>query len=218
MQVQSTQNTTANYDNSIQKSQETSSSKFDMTKPFDINTFSFEDYKNISSSDLHKWLEPESDTLTGDAIHLFGLAHYTDDDTFNKILFNKAQSSLKQSGNLENFNKNFMSPLLTMTLKMPSEMPNRMIIQSEIYEENENQTNNFMERGYFFDKKEIINQIKEFPEYYEHTKDNSVWTTDINSIFKYMNDILNEYEKRTNENNATLDNYTKNSKPNVLAI
>ena len=226
MQVEPTQTTTP-YVNEIKKNESTSNTTFDITKPFDINTFSFEDYKSIGSKDLDNWIKSGNHTedTYNSALMLNAIASYTEDDTLNKVLFDKAKSGFNSTGTLDDFNKNFRNPILMASMQNDNEKQIEIALAKaikanpEAFEKYTNQSpvQNSTEKDSFNQKSNLIDLINGFSNFYEQTKDNTVWTTDIDSIFKYMDDILNEYEKRANENNATLDNYTKNNKPNALA-
>ena len=215
MQVEATQTTTP-YVNETKKTESTSSSTFDMTKPFDINTFSFEDYKNIDSKTLYEWTK-EDISLQSSAGYLKKMSQLTEDDVFNEIMFKKAQDSyLKHENPTTELQKVFF-PLALMDFEMPTKMPNRVKPNNESSAEFSGGGTYFPNVEYYVESKEFINAIKSFPEYYTNSLSYTEWKMNPINAMEYMDDILNEYEKRTNENNATLNNYTKNNKPNALA-
>ena len=237
MQVQSTQSTTANYDNSIQKSQETSSTKFNMTKPFDINTFSFEDYKNVSPDELLE-LTKGNPELRASAGTLKMVSDYTEDDTLNKILFEKAKEAYNLNGSTNDIIKNVLAPLTFMNAPMEA-LDNNMDLyiannpdkffnsdssnnshstEKSQFSQTISPSQSFKENGYYVSSNIFLKELNDFPKWYENTLDKHNWNIDVNSIMKSMRDILSKYEQQTSESNATLENYTKNNKPNALNI
>ncbi|RXJ76188.1 hypothetical protein CRV03_10515 [Arcobacter sp. F155] len=217
MQVQSTQAVTLEYTTSKTQKSNSADIKFDMSKPFDINTFSFEDYKNIDAKDLYEWTK-EDKSLQSSAGYLKKMSQLTEDDVFNEIMFSKAQESYLKHSNPATELQNVFFPLALMDFEMPTEMPNRMKPNYESKADFSGGGTPFPNIEYYVESKEFINEIKSFPEYYKNSLTYTDWEMDPFHAMNYMNDILNKYEKRTNENNATLDSLTKNNRPNALYV
>ena len=106
MQIESTTNT--NYVSNVQKSsqtgepEKTSEERFDMSKPFDIDSFTFEGYKVINYDDLEEWIKnsniPNEKEVLAKTNMLSGMTIMTNDDTFNRVLFDKTNESYDETG------------------------------------------------------------------------------------------------------------------------
>ena len=190
-------------------------SSFDMSKPFDINTFTFEDFKNISKEDLVKWTEKDENIK--DIHWLKMMTTFTEDETLNKTLFNKAKESHIKTGNIDEFFRNVITPLTLMNTPMKPLEENSELF----FRDNPDIFNNKsrLEKNQIPTKKEansddLLSDLRKFPSWYENAKTKEGFTIhiDMQASIDYMNDILKNYKQKISENNAALEQYTRNTR------
>jgi len=220
MQVQTTNTVdyiTATKDTTkTNKVETTSDVKFDMSKPFDIDSFTFEDYKFIDRKDLGDWIKnsnlPNKNEVSTKVGLLMTTVFYSDDDTLNEVLFDKLDQEYKQGGTGTEFLSTVLLPLGEMaspfdltTLKEIKNTPTKM--------------ERYFENGvYSFDAKDVLSNIKSFPDFYNNLdSEYKKFMGDISGTNQAFNEIITEYTKRKDEQNATLDAYTRNTKQNPVS-
>ena len=171
MQVQSTQTVTPEYSTTqTQKNDNSSTVKFDTSKTFDLNTFSFEDYKNISAQELSDWIMNGDRPGDGfEAITFNNLASYTDDDDLNEIIFDKAKELFKQNdGSMRGIFESFLLPLANMNspieIKEDTFYNNKPIPYQEDYV---NKFDEYATRSSLYSIDNVLNNIKNMPDFYE---------------------------------------------------
>ncbi len=239
MQINSTTNTAA-YTTTVKetsKTQEIQTSeekKFDMTQPFDIDSFTFEDYKAIDAKDLREWivnsdLTKEEETK---ADMLAQMTTMTDDDTLNRVLFNKTNESYDKTG--ESLFSTVFIPLADMRDADKRDyylgMAYRNSMNPEGTERFKNDSNNGATASnggekstsnFHFSAKDMISDMQNFQEFYNNLdSDNSTkgLMGDVSDTFQIFDEILAEYTKLKDEQNAALDAYTRNTKQNPIAV
>jgi len=233
MQVQTTNTvdyTTATKDTTqTNKAETTSNVKFDMSKPFDIDSFTFEDYKAINYDDLEEWIKSsklpnEKDVLAKTNI-LASMTIMTDDDTFNKVLFDKTNESYNQTGK---------SLFLSVFVPLADMRSGGRLVQEEhsrltdpaVEESFKNDPNNWSTSltggrrtaSYFFEIDSMLSDMKKFPDFYNNLDtEYKKLMGDVRDTYQAFDEIIAEYTKRKNEANATLDAYTRNTKQNPVS-
>jgi len=77
----------------------------------------------------------------------------------------------------------------------------------------------YFENGvYSFDAKDVLSNIKSFPDFYNNLdSEYKKFMGDISGTNQAFNEIITEYTKRKDEQNATLDAYTRNTKQNPVS-
>lgn len=221
--------TSVNYVKSSKKIDEVNKTKssFDMSKPFDVKSFTFEDFKKISGKDLSNWTKDHKKIgLSQDTHWLKMIASYTDDDTLNRILFDKAKKSYIATGNTSEFFWKVLTPLELMN--MPREP------QKEDFKLGLNSKNNFLnepsiaasspyyktydQHGYYVKSNALLDDMKKLPEWYENvlTIPEITIHIDLTSSIEYLNDIISEYEKAKVDNNSSLNQYTRNTRQDAI--
>lgn len=189
--------------------------KFDMTKPINIESFTFEDYKNIDGKELYNWIKNSSleneDDVHSKANALWSMAHHSDDNILNEVLFDKLDNSLGHGGTYSDFIGNVLVPLMDMASP----------IDFETLEEIANDTTKmekYMDNGVrVFDAEDVLSNMKSFPEYYSGltTKSKELFA-DVTHTYQAFDEIITEYTKRKEEENATLEAYTRNTKQSLF--
>ena len=233
MEIQSATSTAVSYMSSPKQKETISNEKFDMNKIFDIKTFSFDYYKNITSEDLEKWIKNgEHPEDAGNASFLNAMASHTEDDDFNEILFNKAKDEFDRTGKFMQLTSTVLVPLSDMMSggKNPIANPETIGIflnsnnpeflkENTVHQESDSdQYRSIRTKTSFFKIDEIISTLEGVTEYYQKNKDSILWGDNIEGVFSNVSDILNMYEAKKNENNATLNNYTKNTKYGTIYV
>lgn len=221
MQINSTTNTAA-YTTTVketsktQEIQTTEEKKFDMTQPFDIDSFTFEDYKAIEGKDLKAWIDNNSD-LTKEqknrAHELDQVATLTDDNTLNKLLFNKANESFEETGE-----SLFGALFLFVGFMEPLEIRHNNTDNESLKNDSKNQSISSNTEK-ICTAENILNNMGSFPEVYEEiqqTANNQISISD--NTFQLFDEILAEYTKLKDEQNAALDAYTRNTKQNPISV
>ena len=222
MQVQATGNTQEYANTSKKEKVENSSVKFDMTKPFDKENFTFNDYKNIDGKVLHDWLKEsnlpaeEESYISG----LFMLANHSDDDLLNEVLFDRVANG--ETSYNETIKTVFMG-LAEMEFVLDHEAiiraGNNKDSNAIITIPNERTTmHKHMVNGELkFKAEDILDNMKYFSQYYDGLSENQKRLYHTPSETSQAFDaIVAEYTKRKEENSGTLDAYTRNTKPNPL--
>lgn len=201
-------------------------SSFDMSKPFDIKTFSFEDYKKISKEDLYNWTKDDEDIdLSTDAHWLRMMANYTDDDTLSRVLFDKAKESYDASGNTSDIFWKILTPLTLMNMpREPQKEDFELGFNSHIYKSeflnrsgrvaSDASRETFEKHGYYVDSKALLDDMKKVPSWYENvlTIPEITIHIDLTPALEYLNDIVTRYEKAKADNNTALEQYTRNTR------
>jgi len=222
MQVHATENTQEYANTSKKEKVENSSVKFDMSKPFDINNFTFEDYKNIDGKVFGDWLK-ESNLPAEEESYISGLymlAHHSDNDVLNEVLFDRVASG--ETSYDETIKTVFMG-LSEMEFTLDYEAIVRAGDNNDsnaiITIPNERTTmHKHMVNGELrFKGEDILNNMKYFSQYYDELSENQ------KSMFykpsetsQAFDAIVTEYTKRKEEKSNTLDAYTRNTKQNPL--
>jgi len=232
MQVQTTTNTvdytTATKEaTKTNKVEITSDVKFDMSKPFDIDSFTFNDYKNISDKDLETWIKssnlPNQKEVENKVAQLTFMTSLTEDDTFNEVMFDKLNESYNTRG--ESLFSSVIMPLAGPVIisEENSALSNSTI--SEAFKKDSNNWTTTLSGGgertsdYYFKAEDLLSKMKNFPELYEKTqqKGDSILIKTENT-YQAFNEIIADYTKRKDEQNATLDAYTRNTKQNPVLV
>ena len=221
MQVNSTTNTRSYISPTLKSSQtqnteETSEKKFDTSKPFDIDSFTFEDYKNSHGNvDLTKWIKdsnlPNEKEVLNQVNGLVSTAFYSDDDTLNEVLYDKLDNSYDNGGTWKEFIFTTLLPLADMdssfdpiTLKEIKNVPTKM-------------ENYFVNGANVFKSEDVLSNMNNFREYYNNLEGvHKKLAGDPTSTYQAFAEITAEYTKRKDEANATLDAYTRNTKQNLI--
>ena len=241
MQVNSTTNTTS-YINPTQTSSQTQNTegvletKFDTSKPFDIESFTFEDYKAIDGQELHDWIKdsdlPNENEISNKVNAFMYTAFYSDDDTLNEIMFDRLDNTYDNGGDFKDYVFTTLLPLGNMnnpidhsmleeiankmadtngsfdfsTLKMPKDFPTKM----ESYNKNGAQV---------FKVEDVLSSMENFREYYNNLdSENKFYLDNPTATYQAFAEITAEYTKRKDEANATLDAYTRNTKQNLIEV
>lgn len=199
-------------------------SSFDMSKPFDIKTFSFEDYKKISKEDLYNWTKHDSD-LSTDAHWLRMMANYTSDDTLSSVLFDKAKESYDTTGSTDDIFRKILLPIELMNSpRQPQKEDfesgfNSYIDKNEFLNRSgrvasDASRDTFEKHGYYVDSKALLDDMKKVPSWYENvlTIPEITIHIDLTPALEYLNDIVTRYEKAKADNNTALEQYTRNTK------
>mgnify|MGYP000574260653 CR=1 FL=1 len=69
---------------------------------------------------------------------------------------------------------------------------------------------------FFTTKNKLFSDFDKFKDYYENSKENWSSNTNMNEIFKNMDEIKTLYTQKVEENNAILNSYTKNTKKQIF--
>lgn len=230
MKIESTTNT--NYVNTIQKISQTQEpektleKKFDMSKPFDVKSFTFEDYKTIDRKDLVDWIDnsnlpnkKEVEAIVGLSLNM---AYYTDNDTLNEVMFNKLHEEYRNSGTVTNFLEKTLLPLTDMKAGIENSMLGDIensLANPQVDEAFKNNSSNWsfslnggaVDITHFFSFNEVLSNMKNFPEFHKKlTSQYPEMYKNSDEIIQGFNEILTEYTKKKDEQNAILNAYTKN--------
>jgi hypothetical protein len=221
MQVNTSANTqyvtTVDQTTKTQKSEKSSEEKFDMTQPFDIDSFTFEDYKAIDRKDLGDWIKnsnlPNEKEVSAKAGQLKGMTDMTNDDTFNRVLFDKTNESYDETG--KSLFLSVFVPLADMReggISIKEKNPSSV---QEFEYDPSSLTGGRRTAPYFFEIEDMLSNMKGFPEFYNKLgSESKSLMGDVRDTYQAFDGILTEYSKRKDNQNAILEAYTKNNKQN----
>ena len=201
--MQAVQNNTTssinNNSNNTKTQQNTNNSLFQslLTNQSTPEDISFEEYKNLSEENL-KNLFGDDEKALRDAKGLKHTSSWTNDDTFNSIIFNIYADDIKNGTN--NGQSYFHAQLLTVsTLNEITLDPNNMdqIPPSE-------GTN-------MKDAKEMLSFLANIEENIQTYGDKNKWKqiTDREKVIEVAKNIVEQYNTKVGESNAVLASYTK---------
>lgn len=235
MQVDSTTNTayidTNKKTSQTQEPKVSSEKKFDMSKPFDINSFTFKDYKAINGDDLKDWVE--NSNLPKETVNkitsLSSITSYSDDDTLNEVLFNKLNASYDKGEDFGDFMISVLMPIADMHagIDKPINYENTLM-NPEVAEAFKNDPKNWSyslsgggksSLDYSFKSEDLLNYMEDFPEFYKKIEEiRPGFYKNPDATTHTFNEIIAEYTKRKNEQNSTLEAYTRNTKQNPISL
>ncbi len=233
MEIQSTTQTTLVQNVEQNKTKEISKISFTIESnsnldPLDI---SFEEYKNLTTEDI-KTMYANNEESKIKAFSLKSTVNFTENDTLNKIFFEDKLNDYKNGDDksrstllaialagipdmIKNIELSFDPDNLAVTQEQINNSPflqelmlKKDGIRSEIPEPEINVRNS----------KELLEYFKNINSFFYEKIDveGSEHFFDENIMFKDIENILDRYEKKVNDNNAILESYTKNNKPNPL--
>ena len=212
MLVQGTGNTQEYINSTKNKKEENSSVKFDISKPFDEDNFSFEDYKSIDGKVFGDWLKKSnlSNAEQSRVSNLWMMAHHTDDDILNQVLFDKLNSS--NEDDFSSFTFRVLIPLMEMENIIDFEALSAIEEQMEKYEKSDypginetfTVTNNSIKMDKYmvdgelkFRGSDIISNMKYFSVYYDNlSKDDKSLFTNPSDTAQIYAEIVVEYTKQ----------------------
>jgi len=219
-QITSVQNVEQNKTNEISKISFIVESNPNLD-PLDI---SFEEYKNLTSKDI-KTIYASNEESKQKALGLKNTVHYTENDTLNKIFFEDKSNDYKYGG------EKSRSTMLAIALAGIPDMINnieRGIDPDNLAITQEQIDNDPFWRELMLKKDGIKSNVsepeinvkdsKELLEYFRNINsffyekiaiEGSEQYFDKNIMFKDIEDILNRYDKKIDENNAILESYRK---------
>ena len=169
-------------------------------EPTDI---SFDDYKKLTYDALETIFNGDSEKI-GIASELLGSAKLTNDDVLNKIYFDNTSDKYFQT----------LGIIAIMNFKIDENndafLPNDSTSIAKIGQSNN--SNITSQESLFTTKNKLFSDFDKFKDYYENSKENWSSNTNMDEIFKNMDEIKTLYNQKVEENNAILNSYTRNTK------
>ena len=173
-------------------------------EPTDI---SFDDYKKLTYDALETIFNGDSEKI-GIASELLGSAKLTNDDVLNKIYFDNTSDKYFQT----------LGIIAIMNFKIDENndafLPNDPTSLGKIGQSNKNTTTS--QESLFTTKNKLFSDFDKFKDYYENSKENWSSNTNMDEIFKNMDEIKTLYNQKVEENNAILNSYTRNTKEQIF--
>ena len=208
----------------------TTSSQFDISLYTDKNPkdITFDEYQKLTDEDIEK-LYGKNTEKSREAYKLQGTAKFTDDETLNKVLFEK---TLNDTDN--DFRKFTMFAILSanaqdMQMEInrtfdPDNLENVLTpkqLEDPFYQEMLSRKDGYIPPKPTYedhidvkDGDQLINYFRNFKEHFDeiYDKPNVTLYFDKEKLFQTIDDIVKSYDNKVNENNEILEAYTKNNK------
>ncbi len=181
-------------------------------QPTDI---SFDDYKKLTYDALETIFNGDSEKI-GTASELLGTAKLTNDDVLNKIYFDKKSESIKNNTPDKYFQTLGMIAIMNFKIDENNDafLPNDPTSLAKIGQSNKSNTTS--QESLFTTKNKLFSDFDKFKGYYENSKENWSSNTNMDEIFKNMDEIKTLYNQKIEENNAILNSYTRNTKEQIF--
>lgn len=232
MHINTNNTTNVNHSQTNPKTQESAKNleqTFDISKPFDVDEFTYKDYKTIAttldSDDLRNWLknsdlDRETEVKIGS---LLGMTSYSDDEILNEVLFDKLNETYDRGEDFGDFMLTVLLPIADMHAEIdkPIDYENSLM-NPEVAEAFKNDPKNWSTSlsgggrrtlDYSFKSEDLFNYMKDYPAFYKRVDE--IYPGFYKSptpTTQAFNEIIAEYTKRKEEQNSTLAAYTKNNK------
>ena len=191
-----------------------------MSKPFDIDSFTYEDYKNVEPKELSDWIDnsgfslEEKNKIHSQTWSLIGMTSFSEDDTLNEVFFDKLNNEYKKGGTDENFSRSVSIPLMTGHDPCMNALKNNPNLT---FDELMNISGKEDQSVYPSTSKEIFTIMNSFISTNSKLSDNQQrFGITADEITQSLTEIVEEYTKRKDEKSSTLDAYTRNTKQNPL--
>lgn len=200
-----------------------SDESFEITQESSVVEFSFESFLNMSFDELENNYNTATVPTLHEAQSLKSMTNYSDDETFNAILFKQASASLEQTGNLTTFSRNFTLPMMLISeggfielkdITLPDAASKYGIKSSEALEEIVEKHNTALQNKAPQKVDDVIATMKKLPELYKE-KESSL-TMDVAGMFQNFMQILSSHQSLQNQSKEALNSYTKTNAHNPL--
>ena len=156
------------------------------------------------------------------------MTSYSDDDTLNEVLFDRLNESYDRGEDFGDFFKTVLVPIADMKAEIykPINYENSLM-NPEVAEKFKNDPKNWTTtlsgggrrtEDYSFKSKDIFDYMNNFPEFVQKVEEAYPgFYKNTDATNQAFNEIITEYTKRKDEQNATLDAYTRNTKQNPVS-
>jgi len=242
MQINSTTNTV--YVNTIQKTEESTNINQTANTTFDILTLenkdpkeiTYDEYKELTSEDIEQLFPKESMPEENEkAMALHRKVNISDDNILNQVLFDKELSSDDSKAvrstlgmidfldehwalatsfeSFEKANKYMEDNDIPFSKEVFFKIQQKM--ESTINYEDDDSKMTAEELFEIFDNNKL--GYEDLIDFHNYTPNDKEYQ-DFQEQIQYRESIKNAYEQKLNEQNATLDAYTRNNKKNTVLI
>ena len=199
----------------IQKVLDSLSTNYASNSNVQPTVISFDDYKKLTYDTLETIFNGNSEKIST-ASGLLGTAKLTNDDVLNKIYFDKKSESIKNNTPDKYFQTLGMIAIMNFKIDDNNDafLPNDPTSLAKIGQSNKSNTTS--QESLFTTKNKLFSDFDKFKDYYENSKENWSSNTNMNEIFKNMDEIKTLYNQKVEENNAILNSYTRNTKEQIF--
>ena len=193
----------------------TNYSTIDNLQPTDI---SFEDYTKLTYSALEVLFNGDGSKV-GPASGLMASSHMSEDKILNEIIFDNAIETYgtEETSMQSILFKSFPPKLETHHFDSVAFSPDDNSYLANLARDNRLHTNSELnDKDTSPTKQTFFKSFDKLMNLFEQKINNWTSSNDKSELIKTMDKIKSLYKQKVEENNAMLENYTKNSKPNIL--